>query len=257
MTQDPATVRTKIRLYVPDAYGEGTSIVLPVAQSHYVAQVMRGRVGDNVAVFNGRDGQWLATIDAVEKKAVTLRLIQKQRNQIASPDLWLVFAPIKNKTDIVIEKAVELGVSKLVAVFTRYAVVRTINHDKLVAHTVEASEQCERLDVPVIEEYKDMQQLLAGWPQDRTLLYGDESGSSASLPELLPELPAGNYAVLVGPEGGFSQEEHQMLRSAPFVKGFSMGPRILRADTAAIAALACIQAHRGDWILRPHFQPQG
>lgn len=243
----------KIRLYVPQPFLAGSRLSLSENQSHYVANVMRCKEGDRLAVFNGQDGEWLAEIVVIAKKSVTLGLVEQRAAQKNSPDLWLAFAPIKNKTDLVVEKAIELGVSAILPVFTRYAVVRSINADKLAAHAIEAAEQCERHDVPRIEEFKDLAALLAAWPQDRTLLYGDESGSGESFKQLTKILPPGKYAVLIGPEGGFAPEEHELLKSFPLVTPFSMGPRILRADTAAVAALACVQAWLGDWEEKPRF----
>jgi 16S rRNA (uracil1498-N3)-methyltransferase len=243
--------KLKIRLYVPETFSAGQAVSLGEGQTHYLTNVMRCRAGDPVAVFNGQDGEWLASVSTTHKKSITLALEKKLREQKNSPDLWLAFAPIKNKTELVVEKAAELGVSALLPVFTRHAVVRSINHDKLSAHAVEAAEQCSRLDVPPIEERKDLPSLLAGWPKDRTLLYGDESGGGTALKMLLPSLPRGKYGILIGPEGGFSEEEHHMLKIAGFVKPFTMGPRIMRADTAAVAALACVQAWLGDWEEKP------
>ncbi len=282
---------SKIRLFAPVPYEIGKQIDLTEGQSHYLSNVMRQQAGDTIALFNGHDGEWVAEI-AAAKKQISLRLIAQQRPQKASPDLWLAFAPIKNKTDLVVEKATELGVSKIMPVFTQHAVVRSVNMEKLTAHAVEAAEQCERMDVPVIETTKDIPTLLSQWPRDRTLFYGDESGKGESLKDLLaPPLrgsgreraegevgavggggvdtqttpPASSGAIacsqppslkeragiLIGPEGGFSVDEQKLLHSLPFVKPFSMGPRILRADTAAVAALACVQAWLGDWEEKP------
>ena len=171
--------------------------------------------------------------------------------QKTRPDIWLAFAPIKNKTDLVVEKAVELGVTALQIVYTRHAVVKSINREKLTAHAIEAAEQCGRHDVPRFEEYSELSSLLGQWPEDRTLLYGDESGGGEPLKTLLPSLKNGKYAILIGPEGGFSADEHHMLKLAKNVNPFGMGPRILRADTAAVAALACVQAWLGDWNEQP------
>lgn len=246
----------RIRLYVPQPFSEGTLLALTPGQSHYLAHVMRLKANDAVAVFNGSDGQWRAEVAAIEKKSVRLILRQQQVKQRHSPDLWLAFAPIKGKTELVVEKAVELGVSKLTSVFTRHAVVKSINMEKLIAHAIEAAEQSERYDVPVIEERKDISHLLTAWPKDRLLLYGDESGGGENLVALLPEMRGKPYGVLIGPEGGFAADEHRMLKAAPFVRAFGMGPRILCADTAAVAALACVQALAGDWDGRPAFRAQ-
>jgi 16S rRNA (uracil1498-N3)-methyltransferase len=245
--------KPKIRLYVPHAFAPAQSLALDAGQAHYIANVMRGKPGQPVAVFNGSDGEWLAEIAHADKKSVTLALKHRLSPQRNSPDLWLAFAPIKNKTDLVVEKAVELGVTALLPVFTRYAVVRSVNHDKLMAHAIEAAEQCERHDIPRLQEYKDLPTLLAGWPEDRLLLYGDETGGGTPLKTLLPTLSHKKYALLIGPEGGFSGEEHYMLKASPMVAPFGLGPRILRADTAAVAALACMQMWLGDWNEQPHF----
>lgn len=247
-------MKPKIRLFVPAPFSAGQMQPLPTGQSHYLANVMRCRKGDVIGIFNGHDGEWRAEVTATEKKAITLICRSRCAEQKNSPDIWLAFAPIKNKTELVVEKAVELGVSALLPVFTRHAVVRSVNREKLMAHAIEAAEQSGRHDVPRLEEHKDIPALLAAWPQDRALLFADESGGGAPLGEVLPSLPQGKYGMLIGPEGGFAPEEQQILRAQPFVKPFGMGPRILRADTAAVAALACLQAWRGDWNEAPHFE---
>jgi 16S rRNA (uracil1498-N3)-methyltransferase len=249
--------KPKIRLYVDQPFTAGEHLALNPKQAHYLGQVMRLSGGDHVAVFNGRDGEWLASIESAGKKSLTLHLERQRLPQISGPDLWLVFAPVKSKSEVIIEKAVELGVSRLVTVITRHAVVKSVNAEKLSAHAVEAAEQCERHDVPVIEHYDSLPALLGAWPKDRTLLYGDESGGGVPLKFLLAQLPPGKYAVLIGPEGGFAAEEHRMLNVLPQVKGFGMGPRILRADTACVAALACVQAALGDWDMKPKFEAAG
>lgn len=244
----------EIRLYTTEKLDTGIEIIFPVAQSHYLAVVMRAKTGEFVSLFNGKDGQWQVEISSVAKKLVTATVIKQTRPQISSPDLWLAFAPLKNKTELVVEKAVELGVSKIIPVVTRHSVVRSVNMEKLTAHLIEASEQCERLDIPTIETYKDLSYLLGDWEKDRILLYGDESGGGVSLPKLLSKLPKqGKYGVLIGAEGGFSGDEFNMLKACAFTKGFGMGARIMRADTAAVAALACVQSQLGDWDLNPHF----
>ena len=254
MTQAQPNIRPKIRLYIPVPFAAGTSLALAPGQSHYLSHVMRAREGDAIAVFNGHDGTWLAKISAIAKKSVTLDLEYCLAPQKHSPDIWLAFAPIKNKVDLVVEKAVELGVSNLQIVYTQHAVVKSINREKLLAHAAEAAEQCERHDVPRFEEYKDLSSLIGQWPDDRTLLFADESGKGANLKTLLPTLKKGKYGILIGPEGGFSADEHHMLTLSKQVQPFGMGPRILRADTASVAALACVQAWLGDWEEQPHFE---
>jgi 16S rRNA (uracil1498-N3)-methyltransferase len=253
MTQE----KPKIRLFT-DSRLHADAVKLSGNQSHYVTNVMRADVGDVVRVFNGIDGEWLATINTLGKKQVTLSLIRQIKKQSPSPDLWLAFAPIKNKTELVVEKATELGAAKIIPVLTRYSVVKSINKEKLMANAVEAAEQCERLDVPVLEECVGLSHLLAAWPVSRILLHADESGAGEPLNNrLLPHIQGNAVGVLIGPEGGFSKEEQQLLKSKSFVRPFTLGPRILRADTAAVAALACVQAWLGDWEQKPNFHAQG
>jgi 16S rRNA (uracil1498-N3)-methyltransferase len=244
----------KIRLYVPASYSPGVMLTLDVAQSHYLANVMRVREGEMIAVFNGQDGQWNANVARVSKKAVTLELVECVAAQKQNPDLWLLFSPIKNKMDSMVEKAVELGVSALHVVYTQHCVIKSINREKIDIYAREAAEQCERHDVPEVQEWKDMPALLSAWPTDRTLLHADESGGGQNIKTLLAGCKPGKYAVLIGPEGGFSAEERYMLQRVPQVKPFGLGPRILRADTAVAAALACVQASLGDWEMLPHFE---
>ena len=242
------------RLFVPGDYGAEQTLMLESAQAHYLAHVMRFSEGERLAVFNGADGEWEAQLAQLHKKHAVLRLLRKRAPQRPSPDVWLAMAPIKMKTELVVEKATELGVSTILSVIARHCVVKSVNAEKLHARAIEAAEQCERHDVPVLEERKDLGDLLSRWPRDRLLLYGDESGQSAPLPQLLDSLTAGApCGVLIGPEGGFSSEERRMLQAASWARGFGMGPRILRADTAAVAALSCIMARVADWHTPPHF----
>lgn len=250
MTQAKPT----IRLYVPGDYAPGRTLTLSKNQSHYTVNVMRALVGDGICIFNGKDGEWVADISGMDKKNVALTLVCRHLEYKPVPDVWLVFAPIKHKTDGVVEKATELGVSKIIMVPTMHGVVKSVNMEKMTMHAIEAAEQCERHDVPILETCRDLPALLGSWPTDRILLYGDESGGGGAFGDVLQSLPKGKYALLIGPEGGFSKQEHQMLAAAKFAKAFGMGPRILRADTAAVAALACLQSHLGNWQQRPHFK---
>ena len=244
--------RPSIRLFVPETFSAGQVLSLPVGQAHYLAMVMRRKEGDAIALFNGQDGEWRAEITQVGKKNVEVQLTQPLLPQRPGPDVWLAFSPIKGKVEFVVEKAVELGVSRLLPVFTRRAVVTSVNEEKLRLTAIEAAEQCGRCDVPPITPCKDLAALLALWPAGRVLLHADENGAGRPLKDLVSGL-SGALGVLVGPEGGFAPEEQQMLAAHTAVKGFGMGPRILRADTASVAALACVIAWHGDWHEQPHF----
>ncbi|HSV29011.1 MAG TPA: 16S rRNA (uracil(1498)-N(3))-methyltransferase [Candidatus Omnitrophota bacterium] len=246
------TDRPRFRLHVAADLAAGVALTLPKEQSHYLANVMRARVGEAVAVFNGRDGEWRAMVEAVAKNAVTLAVAAQTRPQATEPDLWLLVAPIKkDRVDLVAEKAAELGVSALWPVFTRRTVMSRVNTERLAAHMIEAAEQCERLTIPELREPVALDKALAGWDAGRILLFLDESGAGAPIADMLATLPAGPLAVLVGPEGGFDDHERALLATLPFARPVSLGPRILRAETAAIAALAVVQAVRGDWRLPP------
>jgi 16S rRNA (uracil1498-N3)-methyltransferase len=232
-------------LYIDQDLAKGRSVSLSRDQSHYLANVMRMAAGQSLLVFNGRDGEWLAEITLAAKKDVVLAIREQARPQAAEPDLWLLAAPLKkDNTDLVAEKAAELGVSRLWPVFTRRTVASRVNADRLRARLVEAAEQCERLTMPELAEPTDLDKALAGWDSARTLLFLDETGAGAPIAIAVPEGP---LAVLVGPEGGFAPEERALLSRLPFAKPVSLGPRVLRAETAAIAALAVVQAVAGDW----------
>lgn len=236
-----------IRLFVASGLAPGP-LALGREQAHYLAAVMRAKAGDDILLFNGRDGEWRGRLDHVGKTAVTVAVEAQTRLQAPEPDLWLLAAPIKKeRIDLVAEKAAELGASALWPVFTRRTVMSRVNSDRLAAHMVEAAEQCERLTVPELRAPAPLDKALAGWDGGRTLLFLDEGGSGAPVAEVLAALPAGPLAVLVGPEGGFAPEERALLARLPFARPVSLGPRILRAETAAIAALAVVQAVKGDW----------
>jgi 16S rRNA (uracil1498-N3)-methyltransferase len=242
------TVKPAARLYVAPALGDRVAIRLEAAQAHYVNTVLRLGRGDVVALFNGRDGEWLGRIDGFGKGWCSVTLVEQRREQQPEPDLWLVFAPIKRaRIDFLAEKATELGVSDLYPVQTSHTVVGRVNLDRLRANAVEAAEQTERLTVPAVHEPQELAALLARWPAERRLLLCDESGAAAPIGEVLRETAAARWGVLVGPEGGFAETELDALRKLAFVAPVSLGPRVLRADTAALAALAVVQALIGDW----------
>lgn len=244
--------RPRLRLFVDHPLTPGAELRLPREQTHYLGNVMRAREGEAVLLFNGRDGEWLARIAAVPKTGALLTLVAETRPQAPEPDLWLLAAPIKReRIDLMAEKAAELGVSRLVPVFTRRTAMSRVNADRLRAHMIEASEQCERLSVPELAEPLPLDKALAGWPETRPLIFLDEGGGGAPLADVLGALPPGPAAILVGPEGGFAPEERRMLAALPFARPVGLGPRILRAETAAIAALAVWQAICGDWSKGP------
>lgn len=237
---------TKIRLFVEHPLGPGQSVPLSADQAHYLFAVMRIGPGDGVALFNGRDGEWRADVAAVAKRGGTLTCAEQTRPLLLPPDLWLLFAPIKKaRTDFIVEKATELGAARILPVQTEFTNSERIARDRLQAHAVEAAEQCGGTFVPEVAELQPLPRLLAAWPEGRRLLWADEALAGPA--ETLAALPRGPWAILIGPEGGFSTAERTRLRALPFVTPVGLGPRILRADTAAVAALALWQAALGDW----------
>jgi 16S rRNA (uracil1498-N3)-methyltransferase len=242
----------KARLYISGELAAGVAITLQEAQAHYLKNVLRLEPGAKVALFNGRDGEWAARIDGFAKRTSTLTLLEPRRPQAPDPDLWLLFAPLKRaRIDFLVEKATELGAARLCPVVTRRTIAERINLDRLRAHAIEAAEQTERLSVPVLAEPEPLDRVVAGWPAGRRLLLCDESGSAPPIAAVLQESRAEAWAVLVGPEGGFAETELDALRKLSFVSPVGLGPRVLRADTAAVAALAVLQALAGDWRTPP------
>jgi len=236
------------RLFIDAALGKGAEIALEKDQAHYLVNVMRRKDGDPVRVFNGKDGEWRAEVAQATKRAATIKLEEQTRPQHAPPDLWLLFAPVKkSRTDFIVEKATELGAARIAPVFTRYTNSERVRMDRMEALAREAAEQTERLDLPDIAEARTLDQALDGWDAARPLIYCDEGGEVPPMLKALGGLETGKLAVLIGPEGGFSEDERARLKSLDFVRPVSLGPRILRADTAAAAALALIQSAWGDW----------
>jgi 16S rRNA (uracil1498-N3)-methyltransferase len=238
-----------IRLYLTDDLTAGAAAALDAKQAHYLRSVMRLGAGDEVRVFNGRDGEWRGRIEDLRKKGGALALVKQTRPQERGPDLWLAFAPAKRGTpELVARAATELGVSALQPVTTRRTVVGRVNTERLRANAVEAAEQCGRLTVPAVLKPIALDTLLANWPTDRRLMLCDETGGGQPVAAALSAQDrAAPWAVLVGPEGGFDPSELDVLGKQPIVTRVGLGPRILRAETAAIAALACWQALIGDW----------
>ena len=246
------------RLYVDDTLAAARTLGLDHGQSHFLRSVLRLGTGARLAVFNGRDGEWLAEIEGLGKGWCSLQVLEQRRAPQPEPDLWLVFAPIKRaRIDFIAEKATELGCSVLQPVMTRFTAVSRVNEERLAANAREAAEQCERLTVPAVRETVGFAQLLDAWPAERRLIVCAEWGEARPIAEALQafrqENPqdSGPWAVMTGPEGGFAESDLDALRKLPFVTPVGLGPRILRADTAALAAIACWQAIVGDGAERP------
>lgn len=234
-----------IRLYLDHDLTCGQSVALTQPQAHYLFGVMRQRVGASLTVFNGRDGAWRAEVAQAEKRKGMLRVVEQTAEQRMPPDLWLLFAPIKKaRTDFIVEKAAELGAARICPVQTDFTNAERIRRDRLQAHAVEAAEQCGGTFVPDVADLTSLSAMLDGWPTERHLMFCDESlsGQAAALPAI-----PGPWAILIGPEGGFSELERAHLRTLTFAHAVSLGPRILRADTAAVAALTLWQNALGDW----------
>jgi 16S rRNA (uracil1498-N3)-methyltransferase len=232
------------RLYVEGTLSNDAALTLEGGQANYLSAVMRLGSGAQVKLFDDRTGEWLAEIIDAGKKRVALRIVKHLREREPVPDLWLLFAPIKRgRIDWIVEKATELGVARLVPVITRRTIVDRTKSDRLRVHIVEAAEQCERTTLPELAEPEKLDALLKSWPADRTLLFADEGGGEA----ILEALGLGPAAILIGPEGGFTEEERASIRAVPQARPVSLGPRILRADTAAIAAISLWMAAAGDW----------
>jgi 16S rRNA (uracil1498-N3)-methyltransferase len=237
----------KIRLYVDHPLGAGQSVPLTREQAHYLFGVMRLAVGGQVALFNGRDGEWLAQVAEAGKRGGVLSCLEQARPLQLPPDLWLLFAPIKKaRTDFIVEKAAEMGAARIMPVQTAFTNSERIRQDRLQAHAVEAAEQCGGTFVPEVCDLQRLDKLLDNWPDDRQLMFCDEAEAGSAL-RLAEQGKGRPWAILIGPEGGFSDAERQRLKDLPFTHVVSLGPRILRADTAAVAAMTLWQQTLGDW----------
>ncbi|MBK1636641.1 16S rRNA (uracil(1498)-N(3))-methyltransferase [Rhodovulum adriaticum] len=236
----------KVRLYVEQPLGQGQSVPLTRDQAHYLFSVMRMGVGDVVLAFDGASGEWLARVAESGKRGGTLVCESQTRPLQMPPDLWLLFAPIKKaRTDFIVEKAAELGAARICPVQTAFTNAERIRQDRLQAHAVEAAEQCGGTYVPEVCNLQKLDTVLADWPEGRRLMFCDEALVGAG--RSLGDAPRGPWAILIGPEGGFSGAERDRLRALPFAHPVSLGPRVLRADTAAVAALTVWQQALGDW----------
>lgn len=246
-------MRAKVRLFVQNELAAGTEAVIDGDRAHYVGRVMRLGAGDPLRVFDGRSGEWLACVVASGRGEVRLRIEMQLRPQLAEPGPSVLFAPLKKDAqDFLVEKATELGAECLLPVATRFTSVARVNLERLRAQSIEAAEQTGRLTIPQVEPLQSLEAALAAWSPSRPLLFLDERGAGAPIAEAAAAMAAEGQALpppglLVGPEGGFAAEEATAIAQMPFVVPVSLGPRILRAETAVIAALACWQALAGDW----------
>lgn len=242
---DSDSTRAKIRLFVEQPLGRGQAIALSQPQAHYLANVLRKGPGTPLALFNSRDGEWRAELAEVSKRGAVAVCQAMSYPQRMPPDLWLIFAPIKKaRTDFIVEKAAELGAARILPVQTEFTNSERIRQDRLQAHAIEAAEQCGGTFVPEVEELQPLARLLDHWPEGRALIFADEAMADSAARAPLPAAPA---AILIGPEGGFSAPERKRLHAMQDVHPIGLGPRILRADTAAVAALTLWQSQQGDW----------
>jgi 16S rRNA (uracil1498-N3)-methyltransferase len=234
------------RLFIDAELSEGQSLEISGPSAHYLLGVMRLKVGALLTLFDDRTGEYAATITDVRKRDLTLSIERKLRPRENGPDLWLCQALIKkDRLDWIVEKSCELGISRFVPVLTARCVVDKLKEDRMRAHVIEAAEQCERNALPMIAPLEKLEQLLKGWPQNRTLFFCDERGGAPFGSAL--EESSGPAAILIGPEGGFTSQENAAIRACPQSVAVSLGPRILRTDTAAVAAISAWMAAKGDW----------
>ncbi|MDQ3139479.1 MAG: 16S rRNA (uracil(1498)-N(3))-methyltransferase [Pseudomonadota bacterium] len=233
------------RLFVEQPLSQDAVVILDGPAANYLGAVLRLGAGDTVKLFDDRSGEWLAEVTDAGKRRISLHIVRKLREREEVPDLWLLFAPIKRgRIDWLVEKATELGVARLVPAITQRTIVDRVNIARLRAHAIEAAEQCDRTALPALEDPQKLERLLADWPSDRALLFADEAGGEplARAAEI-----RGPAAILIGPEGGFTDAERAAIRAVPAARAVSLGPRILRADTAALAAISLWMAAAGDW----------
>jgi 16S rRNA (uracil1498-N3)-methyltransferase len=234
------------RLFIEQVLSDSASVHLTGPQAHYLVTVMRMKAGDPVKLCDNVTGEWLAIAESVGKRDLVVVVQGQLRPRETVPDLWLCFAPIKKgRMEFLLEKACELGVARLVPVLTRRGVVDKVNQERALAQLIEAAEQCSRTALPELADVVKLPALLRDWPGDRTLYFADETGGVAMLDAVRAQ--SGPAAILIGPEGGFDAGERDAIRAMPSAVGVSLGPRILRAETAAAAALAVYMAGAGDW----------
>ena len=239
---------TSQRLFVETGLSAGQTLACTAEQSNYLKNVLRLRAGDVVLVFNGRDGEWRTTLAESGKRGVSLHVETQTRAQSSGPDIDYIFAPLKRaRLDYMVQKAAELGVARLRPVLTRHTIAERVNGERMRANAIEAAEQCGILHVPAVAEPVKFSTLLDQWAPTRRLIFCDENAAIADPIAALSAIAPGPLAVLVGPEGGFAPDERERLMAQPYVVVISLGPRVLRADTAAVAALTLVNAVLGDW----------
>lgn len=236
------------RLYTKEVLKEHSTITLTEEQTHYLRNVVKYTPTDNLYCFDNKNGEFLCEIADNNKKHLTIKVTNKTKEYTPCPDIWLLFAPLKkDKTDFVIEKATELGCRKILPILTRYGITSNIKTERYISQSIEAAEQCRRTDIPEIVAPQTLVELLKNWDKDRILYFMDETLESHKFLDVLKEKKFAKAAILIGPEGGFAHDELKLLRNTDFAIGATLGSRILRAETAAAAALACWQMVNGDW----------
>jgi 16S rRNA (uracil1498-N3)-methyltransferase len=236
------------RLFVEADLVDGGTVACTPAQTNYLRNVLRLEVGDSILVFNGRHGEWRAELTEAGRRGTALAVRIRTRPQEGGPDIDYLFAPLKRaRLDYMVEKATEMGAARLRPVLTRRTVAERVNIERMRAHTIEAAEQCGILGLPEIRAPEKLDRVIAGWDAARPIVFCDEDSVETCPFTALARIPLGPVAVLIGPEGGFDPAERELLSSQPFVTRIALGPRILRADTAAVAALALVNAVLGDW----------
>ncbi len=241
------------RIFITEPLIENTGVQLDDGQGKYLTRVMRLEDGAPVRVFNGADGEWRARLEQLSGKKVSVVPESKTREQVETPDLTLLFAPLKKtRTDFVVEKACELGVRRIQPVMTERTQSSRVRSDRLQSVVIEAAEQTERMDVPMVEDDLPLAGALDKWDPSRPLYFCDEGGDAQPMSRVLAETEFGPAGILIGPEGGFSPAERLLLRKLPFVTPVTLGPRILRAETAAVSALTLWQSLVGDWRDTPY-----
>ena len=238
-------VQNKIRLFVEQELYNGNSLVVSKKEANYLFNVMRLKVGDHLHIFNNNNGEWLSKVTEKSKTTGSLECLNKIADSQKPPDVWLLFSPIKkSRTDFIVEKATEMGVAKIMPILTDHTNTTRISKDRLQLHAIEAAEQCGTNFVPEVVDLKKLSDVLDLWSKDRMIMFCDEAKKGST--EILKN-SKNSWAILIGPEGGFTDHERTRLSSKNFVQNVSLGPRILRADTAVVAALTLWQSSIGDW----------